>query len=180
MQTLRTPGTILRQLLLLLLVGYGLTPALSSAGNIPEYKLKAAYLYNFASFTSWPEYGETFHLCIFGENPFRKNLDRIRSKRIVGRPIKIHLINTIESLDPCQLVFISAEAKNRMNQVLEHVANQPILTIADTPKALNSGIVINMSSGGKRVSFEVNLTAAKRQGLKISSKLLRLAKRVVK
>ncbi len=178
MSTLLKPLHHLRQTLCLLLVLCVVSaPALSA--NVPEYKLKAAYLYNFASFTTWPEYDQQFDICIYGHSPFGKNLNRIRAKKVAGHPIRINYIETLNDLERCQLVFIAQDG-DTLKQVINHINGKPILTIADTPGALAKGVIINMVTVNKRVAFEVNLTAAKRNGLKISSKLLRLATTVAR
>lgn len=161
-----------------LLLGLLTAPAWGS--DIPEYQLKAAYLYNFASFTKWPVEEGAFQLCVFGKDPFGPYLKQVARKKIKRRTIQTRTVQTVEGLDGCQLVFIAPSAVNRINQVLGHVTQRAVLTVADSAGALDSGAMINMSTRSGRVNFEVNLPEARAHGLKISSKLLRLAKRVVR
>jgi len=151
-----------------------------TAAEIPEYKLKAAFLYNFASFTAWPEDSATFQLCIFGEDPFGSHLKQITSRKRKKHAIEARVVQTIKGLNGCQLVFIAPSASNRINQVQDSIAGKPVLTVADSSGALESGVMVNMETRKGMVYFEVNLRQARQHNLTMSSKLLRLAKRVVR
>ena len=157
-----------------------LLPTVAWGGEIPEYKLKAAYLYNFASFTEWPEKQSSFQVCIFGEDPFGKHLKQITARKIQKQIVSVRTVKTVGALEGCQMIFIAPSASSRINQVLSQIEDKPVLTIADTPGALDRGAMINMATRRGKVTFDVNLHRVKAHGLKISSKLLRLAKRVVR
>ncbi len=148
------------------------------AAEVPEYKLKAAYLYNFASFTTWPNYGEQFNICIHGGNPFRKYLSLIEERQVAGATVTIHQTQQVNELKSCQLVFISGSPQ-QIVEVTTWLDRQPVLTITDTPGALDLGVMINLVPMLRRVGFEINLSAARSSGLHLSSKLLRLAQRII-
>lgn len=150
------------------------------SAEIPEYKLKAAYLYNFASFTEWPVEQEKFSLCIFGDDPFGPHLKQVTARKIKHRTIAARTVRTVEGVKGCDLIFVTPSAVNRINQIDDQIADQPILVVADSPSALERGAMINMATRRGKVSFEVNLKKVKQHGLKISSKLLRLAKEVLR
>jgi hypothetical protein len=157
-----------------------LLSAPSWGNEIPEYQLKAAYLYNFASFTEWPAEFDQFELCIFGEDPFGRYLRQISARKLNRRPIRLRTVRTVEGLEGCQMVFVAPAASNRISQVVKQVVNRPVLTVAETAGALEGGVMINMETRQGRVNFEVNLRAVKQHDLQISSKLLRLAGQVVR
>lgn len=167
-------GGVVFSLLLCLLS----TPVWSS--EIPEYKLKAAYLYNFASFTQWPAEYEEFQLCIFGDNPFGQHLKQITSRKVKQRAIAARTVRTVESVDGCQMIFVAPSAINRINQIMNRIGDDSVLIVADSAGALDGSVMINMTTYRGKVGFEVNLPAVKAHGLEISSKLLRLARRVVR
>ncbi len=171
-----------RRLLLQTLFGWaalGLgAPAWSQ--DLPEYRLKAAFLYNFAAFTEWPaDVGGSLSLCIYGADPFGAEIDPLNGKRVGERNVAVQRKTTPESLKGCQIVFISAAASGQLSRVLEALRSQPVLTVADAPGAVHQGVMLNMAVAQGRITFEANLVAARSARLNLSSKLLRLATEVV-
>lgn len=152
----------------------------SRAEDTTEYTLKAVFLYNFAIFTSWPDHSkDNFILCIYGKDPFGQDLDTLmRAKRIYDRMVDIHRISNLEQLNSCQLVFISRAAVSSLPDVINVLKDKPVLTVADSPRASQQGVMLNMNVQQDKVSFEANLMMAKRSGLNLSSQLLRLATEV--
>ena len=149
------------------------------ADNGVEYRLKVAFLYNFASFTTWPAGPETFlNLCIFGPDPFGEDLDKLQGRSVAGGSLAVRRTNSTDALVNCQMVFISRPAMGNLPQVLERLRGRPVLTVTDTPGAARLGVAINMTTEQGTVRFEANQEAARRNGLVLSSKLLRLATEV--
>ena len=146
------------------------------ADDLPEYRLKAAFLYNFMAFTEWPAAAEgSLNLCIHGKDPFGPELDGLQGKLVAGRSITVQRKAAGESLKNCHAVFIAASLTDSLPRVLEGLKGQPVLTLADSPGAMRKGVALNMSVVQGKVSFEANLQAARSAGLNLSSKLLRLA-----
>ncbi|WP_200171959.1 YfiR family protein [Ectothiorhodospira shaposhnikovii] len=155
--------------------------ALSLAENPTEYRLKAAFLYNFALFTEWPEQvGNTLNLCIYGLDPFGEDLIMLDHRQVGHRWIITHRVSTLPELPDCQVVFISRSAISQLPHVLSAVQGSPVLTVADSPGAMRQGVALNMVRQHNRIAFEANLSAARAQGLSLSSRLLRLATEVEK
>jgi YfiR/HmsC-like len=153
-------------------------PAL--ADEVPEYRIKAAFVYNFMVFTEWPaEVGPTLTLCVHGADPFGKEIDGLHGKTAAGRTIAVQRRPGAEPLRGCQAVFFAASSLDAAPRLLDGLRGQPVLTMADTPGALRRGVALNMRVAQDKVAFEVNLTAARHAGLNLSSKLLRLAAEVV-
>lgn len=157
-----------------------LTAADAYADAAPEYTLKAAFIYNFATFTEWPtKTAETLELCIVGNNPFGNALNSIEGKLVDNaRLLSKHGVISNNALRSCQIVFICASEKDRLPDILGIARESGILTIADFQDATRQGVMIGMTMEQKKITFEINLEAARRAGLNISSKLLRLAKTV--
>lgn len=149
------------------------------ADELPEYRLKAAFLYNFALFTEWPaEVGATLNLCIHGTDPFGKEIDALQDKAVGPRSIAVQRRRANESLKGCQLVFIAASAIGSLPRVLDELRDLPVLTVADSPGATHQGVALNMALTQNKISFQANLLAARAAKLNLSSKLLRLASEV--
>jgi len=150
------------------------------AAGLPEYRLKAAFLYNFALFTEWPvEVGSTLNLCIHGPDPFGNELDALQGKAVGARSLAVLRKGAGESLSACQIVFIAPAAIGTLPRVLEGTQGRPVLTVADSVGAARQGVTLNLVVAHDKVGFEANLPAARGAGLKLSSKLLRLAVEVI-
>ena len=146
------------------------------ADNLSEYRLKAAFLYNFITFTEWPaETGNTLNLCVYGPDPFG---DKLQGKNVAGRSLAVRRTNSVNGLGNCQIVFITRPMIDRLSGALDDLKGRPVLTVADSPGAARQGVAINMGTEQNKVTFEANLGVARSNGLNLSSKLLRLAREV--
>lgn len=151
----------------------------AQANEFPEYRLKAAFVYNFLLFTDWPAAtGSSLNLCIHGKDPFGPEIDALHGKVASGRGIAVQRRAAGDSLKGCQIVFITASTIDGLPRVLEGLQGQAVLTVADSPGAMQRGVALNMGLAGGKVNFEANLRAARMAGINLSSKLLRLASEV--
>ncbi len=155
--------------------------AAAEAATADEYQIKAAYLYNFASFTEWPEPTTgAVTVCIYGPDPFGTWLDTaLGDKTIDGQPLTLVRTSSVEMLPDCRIVFVSREVISNLPRVLDILRNHSVLTVADSPGATAAGVMLNMVPLEDRIGFEVNLRTAREQGLSISLQLLRLAAGVI-
>ena len=158
------------------------------AGQTPaaaEYRAKANYLANFPSFVEWP--GEAvasanapFVVCVFGEFSFGTSLaEMTRGATVHGHHLEIRWVHKVEELSGCQILFVSRSVQKSYNQVLEAVRDKMMLTVGETPEFLDAGGILTFSSQQGAIQFDVNLAAANRAHLRISSQLLALARRVL-
>ena len=146
-----------------------------------EYLIKAAFLYNFAKFIDWP--AEAFPndrtpltLCIFGEDPFGVALESIKGKTVKGRKLVIQHSTRVEDLEQCHILFVSASEEKRLRPILSGLRGKTILTVSDMNGFARRGGIINLVTEKSKIRFEVNVEVTELAGLKISSKLLKLAK----
>lgn len=148
-----------------------------AAQDIPaEYRVKAAYLYNFVKFVEWPPEAATGPLviCVAGRNPFGTVLqDIVRNELIAGRPIEARVI--LEPDDACDVVFVPQGATT--GAYLRGAAGKPMLTVGESLTFLGQGGIASfyINETGN-VRFEINPEAAERAKLRISSRLLQLAR----
>jgi hypothetical protein len=164
-------------LLAVALLWFGL-PADSQ--ELTEYRIKAAFLYNFAVFTEWPaDTGRSINLCILGMDPFGTELDTLQGKPVGDRLLAVQRKAEGESLAGCHIVVIAPSAMPGLARVLEGLRGDEVLTVADSPGAARRGVALNMLVVQNRVAFEANLPVARAAGLNLSSKLLRLATEVI-
>lgn len=168
--------------LFLLLISLSL-PAQNSAPL--EYRAKANYLANFPSFVEWPpealpQEKAPFLVCVFGEFPFGTFLAEItRGTMVHNRPVEIRWIRKPQELSACQILFISHSEQKRYSRVLDAVREHVVLTVGETPEFLDAGGILSFSIQQGALQFDVNLEAADKARLKISSRLLALARHVV-
>ncbi|MDO8547920.1 MAG: YfiR family protein [Nitrospirales bacterium] len=175
-------------LLLLLLAGWSLPIwegyAHSEKLSASEHQIKAAFLYNFVQFIEWPasafkDAHSDFSLCVLGDDPFGTALERtIGGKIVKGRRLAVKRSGRLHDLTDCQLMFISSSERDHLTKTLDLLAGSSVLTVGDTDQFAHLGGMINLYVEENKVRFEINPQAAERSGLKISSKLLKLAKTV--
>jgi hypothetical protein len=99
----------------------------------------------------------------------------VRGERVGERELVVQRTDGLDDLDACHVLFISRSERKRLQKVLARVEGRPVLTVADMEGFLRAGGVINFVQEDSRVRFLINREAAERGGLRISSKLLRLA-----
>lgn len=153
--------------------------AQSGDGPADEYRIKAAFLVNFASFTTWPETSaEMLSLCVYGDDPFGAHLDAVVGRKVGQRSLRVVRASSVDALDGCEMVFVSRAMIGNLGRVLDRIARRPVLIVADSPGAVDNGVMLNMDSGAGRISFSANLAAARDHGLTLSARLLNLASEV--
>jgi hypothetical protein len=145
-----------------------------------DYDVKAVYLYNFGRFVEWPSSvtakSDVFNVCILGQDPFGPALDAILAgETISGKNISAKRISTPQEAVNCQILFMSAAEENQLNSIIEALDKGAVLTVSDMPRFSRRGGMIQFVVEGKKVRFEVNLTAVQRAGLTLSSELLKVA-----
>ena len=167
----------------------GSRPVAAAPIAASEYEVKAAFLYNFIKFVEWPPkaFPAQNSPIIIGvladDDPFlgpgsRVNLldHTVDGKIINDRKIVVQHSSRINDLRNCQLLFISKSERNRLKEIFASIHGMNILTVGETDNFCQSGGAINFIMHEGKVRFEINVTAAEKAGLKISSKLLNVAK----
>jgi hypothetical protein len=148
---------------------------------VPEYTMKAAYLYNFALLTTWPSASTAgpFNLCLYGQDTLGPALEALNGKEVNGQKIQVRHIERIESALQCRLIFINETNEGRVARLVNMVGRAPILTVVDDGLARPAGAMISLAPENRRLTFEVNATAVKQANLQVSSRLLQYATKVV-
>jgi hypothetical protein len=174
-----------------------------------EYQLKAAFLYNFIMFIDSPRFAppsddagknasdarKPILIGILGDDPFGAAFEPLQSKEVRDRPVVIKRFkgletpvdteapatqNLLDAIKQCHVLFVCASEREHLPVILRPITGEDILTVADVPGFLEAGGTINFIIEDKKVRFEINMAAAGRAKLEIRSKLLRLAKRIIK
>lgn len=146
-----------------------------------EYQVKAAFLYNFAKLTTWPEASFTttnapLVIAVLGPDPFRTFLDdAVKGKIVEGHPIRVQRFNSPEDVQDCHILFISGAEQEHLADVLAILEKQPVLTVGDMDGFAERGGMIRLLERDENIHFEINPVAVAAAKLKLSPKLLRLA-----
>ena len=147
-----------------------------------EYQIKAAFLFNFAKFVEWPpgKLGEArsrIAVCVLGKDPFGPVLDQaLQGKTIDGRPVLVRRSPSISDCKDCHIVFISSSEKERLAEILPALTSASALTVSEVPRFAERGGMINFTIDDNKIRLEINAGSAAGAGIRISSKLLNLAR----
>ena len=146
-----------------------------------EYRVKAAFLYQFFKFVEWPS--QAFHatnqtICIgvVDGGPMANALQSVEGKEAKGRRVVIKRFKEPEELEFCHILFISSGMEDRMGEILDRLKGTSTLTVSDIDGFARRGGMINFITVENKIQFEINVEAAERAKLQISSHLLRLAR----
>jgi len=192
--------------IVILLLEFFITPAMTAdSKQNREQQVKAAFLYNFIKFIDWPEEkmadsNEPITIGIIGSEVFINALEPVKHKRIKDRNISVKYFagfekrdksekandpqwnQKIKTLKTCHVLFIctcDSERIENLTKIIKALKDSAVLVVGEMDNFLESGGMINFLIEDKKVHFDINNTAAKKAKLKISSKVLRLAKRVI-
>jgi hypothetical protein len=153
------------------------------ATGLADYNIEAAFLINFGKFVEWPQnsfasQSAPIIIGIYGENPFHDSLkDIIRSRTINGHPVIVQPV-PFSKLQYCQVLFICPSEQKNLPTIIRKLNGACVLTVTENIDPFQSGVMINFVRKNNQIHFEINQAAARRVGLKISSKLLTLAARI--
>lgn len=147
-----------------------------------EYEVKAAFLFNFAKFVEWPAGAfqtpdSPFVLGIIGEDPFGHTVDNVMDgKTLNGRKMMIKRFKDVQDASRCHMLFVSSSLKSDIFSVVRATREWNTLIVGEVEQFANDGGMINFVIDNGRVRFEINQDSAERAGLKISARLLSLAR----
>ena len=182
----RHNGLRFAEIILVTLVSVFFTSHVAAEGNASsEYAVKAAFLFHFAQFAEWPPTAfkganAPLTFCTLGDDPFRGALDAsISGKTIENRPLRVQHLKQLQEVEACQVIFIGADDKKRIPALLASLKDSPVLTVGESEHFAQEGGMIGLFLEENKIRFEINLASAEHAKLKLSSRLLTLAKTVL-
>jgi hypothetical protein len=160
--------------------GSGPPPAIAQASPPLEYQVKAAFLYQFLSFVEWPATApptaDGMVIGVLGETALTAALQPVAARPFRGRPLVIRPLREPRDLGAVHVLFVAGSEKERLTGILRATKGTSILTIGEIDGFTRLGGVINFVIVDGKVAFEISVRAADEARLRISSKLLRLAR----
>jgi uncharacterized protein DUF4154 len=168
--------------LALLLAVADVTPIWAQVNASVEYQSKAAFLYNFVKFVEWPP--DTFPsekspitLCVFRYDPFGSALDEvIAGQALNNRRLLVQRINTLPDLKACQLIFVSDREDKHLPEILNSLEGASALVVGESENFAEHHGGIQFFLEKSQLRFAINVDAIQRARLKVSSKLLAIAR----
>ena len=159
--------------------------AVTQAQSATEYQVKAAFLFNFAKFVDWP--ADAFagadaplQICVLGQDPFGHEFEEvIADKAVNGHRIEVIHPSGVPQAKACQIIFVASSDKRQVREILRNLRGASLLTVGDIAGFARMGGIINFVLDDGRVRFEINMKAAERAHLKVSARLLTVAKLLV-
>ena len=161
------------------------SPGLWDEDQQLEFRVKAAFLYNFARYTTWPEQAFTdsrapFVFAVLGKCPMADALDELLDgKTVQERPIVVRRLSEGQDPGVAHVLFLADDQARTLDTLLERLQGRPVFSVSDLPGTTGSGGVARFLLEDGKVKFEINVEVATRSGLAISSQLLKLARIVV-
>jgi len=161
--------------------GPGLLSQNDSAAAL-EYQVKAAFLFNFAKFVEWPpeklgDANRPLCVCVLGKDPFGPTLDQtLQNKSVDKRPVKVLRLTSAAGLKSCHIAFVASSEHERLTAIFQAGIGSGVLLVGEMPRFAERGGMIGFTKDDNKVRLEINPAAASSAGLRISSKLLNLAK----
>lgn len=155
--------------------------ATAEAGGSGEYAVKAAFLFNFAKFAEWPAAalprGAPLRICILGEDPFGATLDDlVAGERIDGHSIVVERIADLDAATRCHELYVGADVGEvRLGELFSRDLRR-VLTVGESEAFLGKGGILRFRLDRNRVRFDLSLPASARSAVRVSSKLLRVAR----
>ncbi len=150
--------------------------------------IKAAYLYNFLQFIEWPENNNDksstqISIAFISNNTSAELMEALTTlshRKIGAKPINVERYESLEQLPSIDysVVYIDKEMEFIEPRVIKMFEGQPVLTIGESEQFINQGGMIRLYQNNRRIFFDLNVNQSKESGLRIPSKVQRIATRV--
>jgi hypothetical protein len=140
--------------------------------------MKVAFSLRFASFVSWADQKQPAQLrmCVAGSSEVVDRFRRLDGELAAGIPISVRSLNSSTPAHACEVAYFSGPLGRSEVALLQNMRQFPVLTVGDSESFLEDGGIIRIYESGNRMRFEISQAASRQAGLRISSKLLSLAR----
>lgn len=146
---------------------------------LPDYQVKAAFLYHFTQFITWPasDNKAPFVICVLSDPVMGAYLrDLTRDKQVGPRPLRVELVSTPVEVEPCQVLYFAGGTRAAAGQYLKAAHGPGVLTVGEHASVSEPEVMIELFLEDHRIAFRLDLAALERAHLSASSKLIRLSR----
>lgn len=164
---------------------WGARPMLAQVPSANEYAVKAAFLFHFAQFVEWPDGAfskpdSPLVYCTIGEDPFQGALEEsFKGKTISSHSLQVRHFKKSDEAQGCHVAFMGRTASKHFQDELASFQGKPVLTVGETEQFVRDSGIIGFCLEENKIRFDINVEAAEKSRLKISARLLTLAKAVI-
>jgi hypothetical protein len=156
--------------------------ALAQPIQAPEPRVKAAFLYNFTQLVTWPTNAfagsnSPIVIGLLGKDTLKEELDRLDGLKAGGRSVRVARYNDLASATNCHVLFISDSERRKYDTIFDALHDVPILTVGDS-RGFSTRGMIELVRADDNFDLRINLKAAHAAGLRLSSRLTRLDRRL--
>jgi YfiR/HmsC-like len=150
-----------------------------------EYRVKAAFLFHFIQLTTWPDGSlgnakDPITVCTVGKDPFDGALETtLQGKAIGTHSLRVQHFKSAQEVHGCQVLFIASSDAAQILTAIAELKNGTVLTVGEADDFATQGGMIGFRTVNDKIRFDINVQAADRAKLKISSRLLLLARNVI-
>jgi len=145
-------------------------------------EVEAAYLFNFARYVEWPDASfegkdSPIRVCMLWADDFASLVDSAIGSRMVDkRPVSVEMKSSIGQTGRCHILFVGEASREQQQMVIAALSGESVFTVSEARGFASRGGVANFIQHKSKVRFEISPEAAAEAGLKISSRLLQIAK----
>jgi hypothetical protein len=159
-----------------------LCSAAAGAAQLDEYGVKSAFVYNFLQFVDWPAArlgpGDALVVCVVADSPITPKLNALETRQVKGHSLEVRTLAPASDFGGCHAVFVPGGTTARGAALAAPNREAGLLVISENQETAAASAVISLAVVDNRIAFDINLDLAAGQGLRLSSKLIRLARRV--
>jgi hypothetical protein len=154
-------------------------PAAAAGDAASDVAVKAALLFNFAKFAEWPQLaaGAAIDVCVTGDDAVAAALvDIVHGQKLNGHTLEVTRPRDSTTWKTCEVLFVAAADAKKAGAGIEAIRTLPVLTVSDGRGFADAGGIIETYLENGRMRFAINVDAMERSGLRLSSRLLGLAR----
>lgn len=155
------------------------TNTMADSISAPEDRIKAAYIFQFIQFTTWPDtsefQGPYFNICVLGKESINEPLKLLHSRQIGGKQIKVIFLQDLNDSNTCKILYITKSKKHDLNNILAYLQKMPVLSVSSIDGFAKDGGIIGFVSINNKVRLQINRSNTHSNDIRISAKLLEVA-----
>jgi hypothetical protein len=150
----------------------------TSQSALSEAQAKAGFLYNCVMFVDWPTAPDAAEIVIgiIGADSIASVIDGMQGRKVNGRMLRVKLVRPTDDPKAFHILYLGGDDQRTAVALLGKIGDAPVLTVGERDDFTTRGGVVRLYTDRDRLRFEINMTSAERAGLRVSAKMLGLAK----